>query len=73
MMNFHFMFRVIFIAIYRYVELLRQGTLALCLQVVYAVANEGSRLDIPEGPLGGLISGSVNQKNSELSKERDLA
>jgi hypothetical protein len=32
------------------------------LQVVYAVANEGSRLDIPEGPLGRLISGSVEQK-----------
>lgn len=26
-------------------------------QVVYAVANEGSRLEIPEGPLGRLISG----------------
>jgi len=25
--------------------------------VVYTVANEGSRLDIPEGPLGRLISG----------------
>ena len=27
------------------------------VQVVYAVANEGSRLEIPEGPLGRLISG----------------
>lgn len=27
------------------------------VQVVYAVANEGTRLDIPEGPLGKLISG----------------
>ncbi|CAN0896691.1 Probable serine/threonine-protein kinase SIS8 [Linum grandiflorum] len=27
-------------------------------RVVYAVANEGSRLEIPEGPLGRLISGS---------------
>lgn len=26
-------------------------------QVVYSVANEGSRLEIPEGPLGRLISG----------------
>ncbi|XXG90209.1 hypothetical protein AAC387_Pa12g2030 [Persea americana] len=26
------------------------------MQVVYAVANEGTRLDIPEGPLGKLIS-----------------
>ncbi|KAF5186204.1 Primary amine oxidase [Thalictrum thalictroides] len=27
------------------------------MQVVYAVANEGSRLEIPEGPLGKLIAG----------------
>jgi hypothetical protein len=27
--------------------------------VVYAVANEGSRLEIPEGPLGKLIAGIV--------------
>jgi hypothetical protein len=27
------------------------------LQVVYSVANEGSRLEIPEGPLGRLIAG----------------
>jgi hypothetical protein len=26
---------------------------------VYAVANEGSRLEIPEGPLGKLIAGNV--------------
>lgn len=31
--------------------------LFFCKQVVYSVANEGSRLDIPEGPLGRLISG----------------
>lgn len=30
------------------------------LQVVYAVANEGSRLEIPEGPLGRLISGLLH-------------
>lgn len=29
-------------------------------QVVYQVANEGSRLDIPEGPLGRLIAGTGN-------------
>ena len=34
------------------------------LQVVYAVANEGSRLEIPEGPLGRLIAG----KYSEISE-----
>ncbi|KAE8694975.1 hypothetical protein F3Y22_tig00110761pilonHSYRG00067 [Hibiscus syriacus] len=27
-------------------------------RVVYAIANEGSRLEIPEGPLGRLISGT---------------
>lgn len=26
------------------------------MQVVYAVAHEGARLDIPEGPIGKLIS-----------------
>lgn len=30
----------------------------LLCQVVYQVANEGSRLDIPEGPLGSLIRGN---------------
>ncbi|KAL2594226.1 hypothetical protein AAZV13_12G176900 [Glycine max] len=29
-------------------------------RVVYSVANEGSRLEIPEGPLGRLISGPCN-------------
>ena len=29
-------------------------------QVVYSVAHEGSRLEIPEGPLGRLISGPCN-------------
>jgi len=28
--------------------------------VVYSVANEASRLEIPEGPLGRLISGPCN-------------
>ena len=27
--------------------------------MVYSVANEGSRLEIPEGPLGRLIAGNV--------------
>jgi len=31
------------------------------LQVVYAVANEGSRLEIPEGPLGRLIAGKYSE------------
>lgn len=29
--------------------------------MVYAVAHEGSRLDIPEGPLGMLIAGTLSQ------------
>ncbi|RWW22038.1 hypothetical protein BHE74_00016605 [Ensete ventricosum] len=32
------------------------------VQVVYAVANEGKRLDLPEGPLGSLISGTSNME-----------
>ncbi|GAB2225797.1 hypothetical protein Droror1_Dr00021564 [Drosera rotundifolia] len=32
-------------------------------RVVYAVANEGSRLDIPEGPLGRLIISRRNHMN----------
>jgi hypothetical protein len=28
------------------------------VQVVYSVANEGARLEIPEGPLGSLIQGT---------------
>jgi hypothetical protein len=47
------------------------------LQVVYAVANEGSRLEIPEGPLGRLISGTIviakNLKQSKEVKTFDLA
>lgn len=34
--------------------------------MVYTVANEGARLDIPEGPLGRLISGLQLSKYSYL-------
>lgn len=37
--------------------LLTRSFLCFCYQVVYAVSNEGSRLEIPEGPLGSLIAG----------------
>lgn len=30
------------------------------IQVVYAVANDGKRLEIPEGPLGKLIAGNFH-------------
>lgn len=33
------------------------------VQVIYAVAYEGTRLEIPEGPLGKLISGLPIQQN----------
>lgn len=29
------------------------------LKVVYNVANEGARLEIPDGPLGSLIAGMI--------------
>lgn len=37
------------------------------LQVVYAVANEGSRLELPEGPLGRLIAGTLKLQLPLLS------
>lgn len=39
------------------------------MQVVYAVANEGSRLEIPDGPLGRLISGEQLLKLNENVKK----
>jgi hypothetical protein len=34
--------------------------------VVYSVANEGSRLEIPEGPLGRLIAGNVAMYDTDI-------
>ncbi|KAG6722934.1 hypothetical protein I3842_03G186300 [Carya illinoinensis] len=42
-------------------------------RVVYAVANEGSRLDIPEGPLGGLISDCWAEPHERPSCEEILS
>ncbi|XP_050227680.1 probable serine/threonine-protein kinase SIS8 isoform X2 [Mercurialis annua] len=42
-------------------------------RVVYAVANEGSRLDIPEGPLGRLISDCWGEWQERPSCEEILA
>lgn len=39
------------------------------MQVVYVVANEGSRLEIPDGPLGRLISGEQLLKLNENVKK----
>lgn len=41
------------------IEILRIFDSFLWPQVVYSVANEGSRLEIPEGPLGSLIAGTL--------------
>lgn len=37
------------------------------VQVVYSVANEGARLEIPEGPLGSLIQGYPKHNQIEDS------
>ncbi|XP_021665856.2 serine/threonine-protein kinase EDR1 isoform X1 [Hevea brasiliensis] len=42
-------------------------------RVVYAVANEGSRLEIPEGPLGKLISDCWAEPNERPSCEEILS
>ncbi|ONK69024.1 uncharacterized protein A4U43_C05F18490 [Asparagus officinalis] len=42
------------------------------VQVVYAVANEGSRLEIPEGPLGKLISDCWAEPNERPSCQEIL-
>ncbi|XP_064959288.1 U-box domain-containing protein 51-like isoform X2 [Musa acuminata AAA Group] len=42
------------------------------VQVVYAVANEGKRLDIPEGPLGSLISDCWAEPNERPSCQEIL-
>lgn len=42
------------------------------VQVIYAVANEGSRLDIPEGPLGKLISDCWAEPNDRPSCQEIL-
>eukprot|EP01018_Ginkgo_biloba_P014533 Gb_10079 [translate_table: standard] len=39
------------------------------MQVVYAVANEGARLDVPEGPIGKLISDCWADANNRPSYE----
>lgn len=44
-----------------------RALLLSAVQVVYAVANEGSRLEIPEGPLGRLISGAYS--NRQINKD----
>ncbi|KAK9128471.1 hypothetical protein Syun_017268 [Stephania yunnanensis] len=43
------------------------------MQVVYAVANEGSRLEIPEGPLGKLIADCWAEPDERPSCEEILA
>lgn len=42
------------------------------VQVVYAVANEGTRLEIPEGPLGKLISDCWAEPNERPSCQEIL-
>ncbi|KAA3464416.1 serine/threonine-protein kinase EDR1 isoform X1 [Gossypium australe] len=42
-------------------------------RVVYAVANEGSRLEIPEGPLGRLISGTQDNIVGQNRKSGQVA
>lgn len=56
--SFHYIYFItIFILqeLYSNSKSIKHDTYAV--QVVYAVANEGSRLEIPDGPLGRLISG----------------
>ncbi|XP_077252216.1 mitogen activated protein kinase kinase kinase-like protein isoform X8 [Tasmannia lanceolata] len=43
------------------------------MQIVYAVANEGMRLEIPEGPLGKLISDCFAEPNERPSCEEILS
>ncbi|KAL6614750.1 hypothetical protein ACP70R_037020 [Stipagrostis hirtigluma subsp. patula] len=38
------------------------------VQVVYSVANEGSRLEIPEGPLGKLIAGNIAGQSLKIAR-----
>ena len=41
-------------------------------KVVYSVANEGARLEIPDGPLGSLIAGTFYVYSTRVS-DQDLA
>lgn len=53
-----FKFCLVFHLLNNHVPIIDALNVLFCVvQVVYAVANEASRLEIPEGPLGRLISG----------------